>query len=147
MDTIDRKIIQLLREDARKPVTVIAEILGLSRLTIQKRLKELQQQDVIRGYTIRTGAGYQSEKFRAQVLLGVRSSVGQRLIGFLRGFPEITSVHSLAGRFDATLMIEADSSEAIDRVLDQVRQHPEVDRTESCLLLSTKLDRQVANLR
>jgi DNA-binding Lrp family transcriptional regulator len=143
MDTTDRQIIQVLREDARKPVTVIATILGLSRLTVQKRIRPMEEQDVIRGYTIRTGIGYEVEKFRAQVLLGLRNSLGEQITGFLKGFSEITMVHSLAGRFDAILMVEADSSEAIDRVLVQIRQHPDVERTESCLLLSTKFDRQV----
>ena len=143
MDTIDKKIIQILREDARKPVTVIATILGLSRLTVQKRIRSMEEQDVIRGYTIRTGIGYEVEKFRAQVLLGIRNSVGEQITGFLKGFPEITRVHSLAGRFDAIVLVEADSSEAIDKVLVQIRQHPDVEKTESCLLLSTKVDRQV----
>jgi DNA-binding Lrp family transcriptional regulator len=63
MDTTDRQIIQDLREDARKPVTVIATILGLSRLTVQKRIRPMEEQDVIRGYTIRTGIGYEVEIF------------------------------------------------------------------------------------
>ncbi len=145
MDSIDRNIIQILREDARKPVTLMAEILGLSRLTVQKRIKALEEQDVIRGYTIRTGVGYESEKFRAQVLLEVKNNLNQGLIGYLRKFPEITSIHSLAGRFDATLMVEADSSESLDKVLEKILLHPEIKSTETCILLSTKLDRQVTS--
>lgn len=142
MDSIDRNIIQILRGDARKPITLIAEILGLSRLTIQKRINILEEQDVIRGYTIRTGAGYESEKFRAQILVCVKNSVDERLIGFLRKFPEITSIHSLAGRFDASIMVEADSSEALDKILSEILKHPDIEATETCILLSTKLDRQ-----
>ena len=146
MDSIDRKIIQILREDARKPVTLIAEILGLSRLTVQKRIKALEEQDVIRGYTVRTGANYETEKFRAHVLVEVKSNLNQGLLGFLKSFPEITTIHSLAGRFDANIMLEAESSEGLDEVLAQILQHPEVITTETCILLSTKLDRQVTSV-
>ncbi|MGB1237648.1 MAG: Lrp/AsnC family transcriptional regulator [Pseudomonadales bacterium] len=144
MDHIDKALLAILRDDARKPVTVIAEILDLSRVTVQKRIAALEQADVINGYTVRTGRGYVSEKFRAQVLLGVKNSVGDRFTAFLRSFEEVVTVHSLAGRFDAMLAIEASSSEAIDRVLDRIREHPDVERTESCLVLSTKLDRRIA---
>lgn len=142
MDSTDKQIVKILREDARKPVTVIATILGLSRLTVQKRIRALEERDVISGYTIRTGSGYVAEKFRAQVLLGIAGMSCDHLTVFFKSIPEIVTIHSLAGRFDAILTVEAESSEAIDRVLVQIRQHPNVERTESCLLLSTKLDRQ-----
>lgn len=141
MDTIDRQIIQVLREDARKPVTVIAEVLGLSRLTIQKRIKSLEEQDVIRGYTVRTGANYETEKFRAHVLVEVKTNLNQGLLGFLKSFPEVNTIHSLAGRFDANIMLEAESSERLDELLAKILQHPEVISTETCILLATKLDR------
>lgn len=94
---------------------------------------------MIRGYTVRTGANYESEKLRAHVLVEVKSNLNQGLLGF----PEITTIHSLAGRFDANIMLEAESSEGLDEVLAQILQHPEVNTTETCILLSTKLDRQV----
>lgn len=141
MDSIDRQILQVLKEDARKPVTLIAEVLGLSRLTIQKRIKNLEEQDVIRGYTVRTGANYETEKFRAHVLVEVKTNLNQGLLGFLKNIPEVSTIHSLAGRFDANIMLEAESSERLDEILAKLLQHPEVITTETCILLATKLDR------
>lgn len=141
LDAIDKQLLALLRSDARKPVTLLAQVLGISRQTLQKRIDALESAKVINGYTIRTGEGFNSQLFRAQAMLTVENNVGDSLISYLNKIEQVTSVYSVAGHYDAIVMIESDSSEGIDFVLDQIRQHPQVQQTQSCLLLSQKINR------
>ena len=52
MDDIDRKIIRLLQEDARKSFNKIAESLGIAVGTAYNRVKNLEDKDILKGYTI-----------------------------------------------------------------------------------------------
>jgi len=52
MDEKDRKIIEILEEDARTPFTDIAKMLNVSEATVRKRIARLERGGVIRRYTI-----------------------------------------------------------------------------------------------
>lgn len=53
MDDIDRQLIALLRRDARTPIATPATKLGVSRGTMGKRLRNLEDSLVIVGYSLR----------------------------------------------------------------------------------------------
>ena len=53
MDTIDRELIALLRDNARTPVLTLAKKLKVARATVQNRITRLEEQGVIIGYTVR----------------------------------------------------------------------------------------------
>jgi DNA-binding Lrp family transcriptional regulator len=141
LDAIDKQLLTLLKADSRKPITLLAQILNISRQTVQKRIDALETAQVITGYTVRTGKGFSSQLFRAQAMLMVESNVGDELVSYLSKIPQVSSTFSVAGHYDAIVTIEADSSEEIDQVLDQIRRHPQVLQTQSCLLLSEKINR------
>ncbi len=141
LDAIDKQLLALLKADSRKPITLLAQILKISRQTVQKRIDALEAANVITGFTVRTGKGFSSQLFRAQAMLIVENNVGSDLISYLSKITQVTSVYSVAGHYDAIVTIEADSSEEIDQVLDQIRRHPQVQQTQSCLLLSEKINR------
>ena len=52
MDEKDRKIVELLKDNARMPFTDIAERLGVSEATVRKRVQKLENKGVIKNYTI-----------------------------------------------------------------------------------------------
>ena len=52
MDDTDRKLIALLRQNARLSVAQLAAKLGVSRGTVTNRLKKLEDEQVISGYTV-----------------------------------------------------------------------------------------------
>ena len=51
IDEIDRSILKLLRQDARRPVSEIARAIGLSAAPVSRRIERLEKTGVIRGYT------------------------------------------------------------------------------------------------
>lgn len=52
MDEIDVKIIELLRQDGKKTLRELKEVLGISEPAIQKRINKLLREGVIKRYTI-----------------------------------------------------------------------------------------------
>ena len=51
MDTIDRRIISILQENARTPLKVIAEKTYLSSPAVSARIDRLEKEGIITGYT------------------------------------------------------------------------------------------------
>jgi Lrp/AsnC family transcriptional regulator for asnA, asnC and gidA len=52
MDGKDRRIIEMLMEDARVPYTEIAKRLGVSEATVRKRIRALEEGGVIERYSV-----------------------------------------------------------------------------------------------
>ena len=58
VDSLDRSILSVLRDSGRASFVEIAERVGVTERTIRTRMKRLEEDGVIRGYTIReTGIG------------------------------------------------------------------------------------------
>src|SRR5215472_19044816 len=56
MDEIDRKLLSLLRANAREPAASLAKKLKVSRGTVQNRIARLLTGGAIRGFTVRVAA-------------------------------------------------------------------------------------------
>ena len=53
VDSLDRSILAVLRDSGRAPFVDIASKVGVTERTVRTRMKRLEEDGVIRGYTIR----------------------------------------------------------------------------------------------
>jgi DNA-binding Lrp family transcriptional regulator len=137
MDDTDRRLIALLRHDARATIASLAEALGVARGTVQNRLARLEADGTIVGYTVRLRPDVEEHRIRALTTIAVEGNRVDAVIEALRGEPAVSALHSTNGRWDIVAELRADSLEAFDRVLGRLRQLEGVSRTETSLLLST----------
>jgi DNA-binding Lrp family transcriptional regulator len=137
MDDTDRRLIALLRHDARATIASLAEALGVARGTVQNRLARLEADGTIVGYTVRLRPDVEEHRIRALTTIAVEGNRVDGVIEALRGEPAVSALHSTNGRWDIVAELRADSLEAFDRVLGRLRQLEGVSRTETSLLLST----------
>lgn len=138
----DEELIALLRVNAREPVAALARKLGLSRTTVQDRLRRLEQQGVIAGYQLRLAPALETGGIRAYVTIGVEPRRAQEVSRSLSKLPQIEALHTVSGKFDLIALVRTASAQDMDKVLDAVGVIPGVTRTESAVILSTKLDRR-----
>lgn len=135
-DDIDRKLIAQLRADARAPITKLAAIVGVSRTTVQARLDRLLASGAILGFSIR----FRSEgtdTLRAVMMIEVEGRSTTTIIKRLRGFTEIQALHTTNGAWDLVAEIMADSLQAFDRVLREIRAIDGILNSETSILLSS----------
>lgn len=140
IDETDRALIALLAENARLPVADLARRLGLARTTVQARIDRLEARGAIAGYTLRRGPGLRAP-LRATVLVQIEPRSGPEVLARLRGLSVVDSVHTTSGRVDLIVTLSADSTEALDRSLDQIGEAKGVRSSESLIHLATKIDR------
>ena len=137
IDDTDRELIALLRQDARMPVATLATKLKVARGTVQNRMKRLERDGVIVGYTVRVKPQAEAHRIRALMTIVVEGNRGPEVLKALRGHPNVTGLHSTNGRWDLIAELRADTLEAFDRALGNIRLIEGIASTETSLLLST----------
>jgi DNA-binding Lrp family transcriptional regulator len=137
MDSTDRRLLSLLREDARVPVAALAKTLKVARGTVQNRLARLEADGTIIGYTVKLKPEAGEHTIRALMTVAVEGNRTDEVLRALRGDPAVCALHTTNGRWDIVAELRADSLEAVDRVLGRIRLIDGISNTETSLLLST----------
>src|SRR5690606_13169884 len=91
----DELLLSLLREDARASTANIARRLGLSRTTVQNRIARLEQQGVIRGYTVRVDDELERSRIRAHILITLRPKQMTAVVKALQAMHEVRVLYSI----------------------------------------------------
>ena len=141
LDAIDRRLLDVLRGNARLPTAAIARTLGLSRTTVQSRIERLERVGVILGYTIQVGREAGRDPIRAHVMIARTARRAASVEAALCRMHPVRALHAVSGAFDLIAMVETESVEAADRVIDLIGAVEGVERTNSMLILSTRLAR------
>lgn len=136
-DDLDRRIIGHLRADGRAPLSKLADVLGVSRGTVQSRLDRLIDTGTLLGFTIRVRDDHDDLSVRAIMMIEITGKSTTEVIRKLRGIVEIRTLHTTNGNWDLLADIRAASLSEFDRVLRQVRMIDGVLNSETSLFLST----------
>jgi DNA-binding Lrp family transcriptional regulator len=137
MDEIDRRLLSLLRDNARTPVATLAKKLQIARGTVQNRMSKLEREGVIAGYSVRLKPEVDEQRIAALMTIAVEGNNAEKVLRTLRGDPAVQTLHTTNGRWDIVAELRADSLEAFDKVLGRIRQVEGIANTETSLLLST----------
>ncbi len=137
MDEIDRKLVALLRTNARTPVATLSKALKVSRGTVQNRIDRMIAAGTILGFTLRVQPDAEADRVRAIMAIAVEGERSGAVLRALRGFPEIDAVHMTNGRWDMLAELNAASLGDFSRLLDAIRLIEGIAATETSLLLAT----------
>ena len=137
LDELDRRMIDVLRSDGRAPVSKLADILGVTRGTVQARIDRLLDSGALLGFTVRVRQDHDAHAIRAVMMIEVAGKSTTAIIKRLRGMPELHSLHTTNGSWDLIAEIRASSLQDFDRVLREVRQIDGILNSETSILLSS----------
>lgn len=142
MDDTDRRLIAILRHDARRSVTDLAGELGVSRGTVRARLERLETDGTILGYTAVLRSDTETLPVRGLTMVEVEGRMLDKVADALQGFPEITEIHTTNGRWDLVVELEVKSLPDLDGMLRRLRLVPGITASETTLLLATTRSRK-----
>lgn len=137
LNETDKKLIALLRVNARTPLSTLAVKLGVSRTTVQNRLARLEATGVIAGYTVTLKPSAEQSMVHALMFITVEGRFEAKIIEVLRGYTSVVEIHGTNGHWDLVLDVRSDSLSALHDLLLEVRTLEGVLTTETTLLLSS----------
>ena len=137
MDATDQALIALLRQNARLNVADLAHKLKVSRGTVTNRIKKLENEQVIVGYTVRLRPESEPERIRAWMGVTVEGNRTREVIASLLGEPGVAALHDTNGRWDLLAELEVRSMGELSQVLERVRLVTGIRGTETSIHLAS----------
>jgi Lrp/AsnC family leucine-responsive transcriptional regulator len=138
LDSVDLHILALLQENCKLPLVKIGERVGLSAPSVIERVKKLEENGIIRGYTAILDARKLGKDITA--FIGVSINHPKLINQFEREIDRIEAVqecHHVTGEHTLLLKVKVDNTAALERLIQKIRSIDGVARTETSVVLST----------
>jgi DNA-binding Lrp family transcriptional regulator len=142
VDAIDREIVALLRQDARRSYQSIGQRVSLSAPAIKRRVDRLEAEGVLQGYSALVDPGrfgWNTHAFVALYCEGRMAAAEVRAA--VERHPEVEAAYTVAGEASAMLHVRAQDTSHLEQALERIRDHPGVARTQTQIVLSTLFER------
>lgn len=136
------RLLELLREDARRPVEKLADMLGETVEAVAKKIDDYEKAGVIRGYrTLVNGDLVDDDSVCAVIELRVRPQEDggfDRIAGRIAKFDQVESLHLVSGGFDLLLFVHGRNLQEVARfVSSKLATVKEVVGTATHFMLKT----------
>jgi Lrp/AsnC family transcriptional regulator, leucine-responsive regulatory protein len=145
LDRMDRNILAALARNGRLSMAELAGEVGLSKTPVQARVRRLEAEGYIRGYSAiidreRMGEGHVA--FVQVTLSDTRSAALDAFNRAVIGIPEVEQCHMIAASFDYLLKVRTRDIAAYRRVLgERISALPHVEHTSTFVAMETVKDR------
>tara|TARA_B100001123_G_C15215947_1_gene989222 strand:+ start:888 stop:1310 length:423 start_codon:yes stop_codon:yes gene_type:complete len=114
---IDRAILGQLRKNARMSYVELAKNVGASERTVRTHIRKMEDDGVIRGYTIREGGVGLTALVRIKVSPG--AEIGS-LAGEVSGWAGIELLYEVSGETDLIALVHVDDTMSLRALLDRI---------------------------
>jgi DNA-binding Lrp family transcriptional regulator len=136
MDELDEQILGLLREDARRTISDIAEHVNLSAAPVKRRIERLERTGVIAGYTVVLDYSKQGPLVEAFAELRFAGDTDvDHILSTAIDIPEVIELFTTAGDPDALARIRVKDVEHLKRVINRLRRSGQVTGTKTLMVL------------
>lgn len=137
-DDTDKRILALLRENARTPIAEIARSISMAPSAVHERLKKLEARGVILGYETRINPKALDLGLTCFTFVRTEETVGSVEAGqFFAELPQVQEVHHTAGHDCYLLKVRVEDTEALGAVLQTIGRHPHVRDSRTTIVLTT----------
>ena len=143
-DPIDRQLAGALLADGRSTLKSLAEITGLSVSAVQARVRRLESDGIIRGYTALLAAEAIGLPLAALIAITpLDPAQPDDAPEMLAGLSEIEACHSVAGEDSYVLFVRVASPTALEQLIREIRRRANVS-TRTTVVLQTFFERRAA---
>ena len=139
-ENLDLEILRLLSEDGRNTYHHIANELRKSPVTIKKHVEELEENGIIKNYSV--NIDYEKLGYDIIALIEVIVSKGKLLDveKKIAASPNVFGVYDLTGNFDALILARFKTRKDLSAMVKNILAIPYVERTNTHLVLNVIKD-------
>ncbi|WP_083205482.1 Lrp/AsnC family transcriptional regulator [Bacillus sp. FJAT-27264] len=116
IDEVDRKIMQLLQQNARMPISQISKEVSMSQPSVKERIVKLEERNIISGYT----ASFELRELNrgTTTFILLKTEHCQELVDFCTGAREVTDLFRISGEYNYLLKVQTASVEELAEFQD-----------------------------
>jgi DNA-binding Lrp family transcriptional regulator len=146
IDRLDVELLGVLARDARIGVLELASTLGISRNTVQSRLKRLEEGGLVAGYRPEIDLARAGIATQAFIGLEVQQERLAPIVSALVEMPQVLEIHATTGREDLLVRVATQTQAALQQLIEQIVGTPGVVHSTTTLALTTPLPYRVVPL-
>ena len=132
IDNLDKRILEIMKKDSRCPYVEIADKLGVSEGTVRSRVHRMTEDGIIRGFTIKTSS--KNVKALVEVKIDVNTDT-EAIAKELSTYDGVTEVFEVTGDQDIIAIVDVESSQSLNEIIERVRRYDNVLSTRTRLIL------------
>jgi DNA-binding Lrp family transcriptional regulator len=136
VDDVDRSIIRLLQEDARKSFNKIAESLGIAVGTAYNRVKNLEDSGILKGYTIMLDSAKLGYGLTALILIEAEGRYLPDVENELAKLDEVICIYDITGDYDIAVVARFRNRSTLNSFIKSTLKMPHVNRTVTNVVLN-----------
>ena len=144
LDGIDRRILELLREDGRMSHAAIAKRVGLSSPAVHERVRKLEQRGVIAGYSVVLDSDKLDRSHCAFIMVtlaeGSEFAEDDPIVARICEEPDVLEFHRIAGEDCYLIKVRSATNRALEQLLRRIRMIRGVARTRTTIVMSTEME-------
>lgn len=144
LDSLDKKILTLIAEDARIPFLEVARVCNVSGAAIHQRIQKLTNLGVIKGSQFIIDPekiGYETCAYIGLYLKQPEDF--DRVVNGLKNIPEVVECHYTTGGFDMFVKIYAYNNHHLLEIIHDKLQPLGLSRSETIISFHASIDRQL----
>ena len=97
LDELDNKIIEVIKDQARLSYSEIGDRVGISRISVRKRMDALEKKGVIQGYKTVIDSARAAEGVRFIIDLETLPDCYEDMAAYLAGSPYVRRIYGMSG--------------------------------------------------
>ncbi len=139
MDSIDRKILDLLQDNGRITVKEITQTISLTAPAVSERIKRMEKDGIIQGYTAIINPKKIGRNVHAIISVSIKPQDRDKFIEVVEKDPMVVECYHVTG--DYSYFVKVDAGEIID-LEKLIIKFQKMGNTSTQIILSTPVERK-----
>lgn len=123
IDEVDKQLIELLQDNARTPLKILASKVFLSAPAVSSRIEKLEKNGIINSYNICVDNQKLGYHITAFVGLELPASSKDEFYDFIKNCPNVLECNCVTGQFSMLLKVAFHSTQELDGFIDELQYY------------------------
>ena len=137
LDSMDKRIIDILQKNARTPIKDIAKEVFLSSPAVSARIEKLEKSGIIIGYHAQINPFLFGYNIRAFINLEVEPNQKKEFYPFIQAIPNVIECNCVTGDYSMLISVVFQTTVQLDHFINELQNF---GRTKTQIVFSTSVE-------
>lgn len=123
MDTIDKKIINILKENSRTSYTDISKQVDISVPSVIDRINKLNNKGIIKRYTIELDNKSLGKHIEAIICVELNADTFDNFFNTFANYQSVIHLNRVVGPYNAVLYVAVNDTTALENLIDNIKEY------------------------